>query len=587
MSPIGDQLERTLLPFALGIGTWLMLTIGERRDNVTQSHSFNHVIEARVDRSRSELLARISPLPFNKNTGNDYRRKDFDIPSHSQYNENTSLPNNGRFDPLLSGDRELPLCRQPLSFAVQQHEEGQYPPRESLAPLSTFGKDGVHRSDTYKPHQISHISSTGGSGTYLPFKLQHDLLSAIQTLIEEACFYFAQKWLPHVLNNKGWDIPEQGELTSWWELLRDRSVPPQAIHFRGSEASALFRQCRQIRNSAVHRNPVSIPGIELMIKNAVELICGLKDMLREAKIRKIQNCLERRDLEALRLTIDEPLERFKFLRSGPLGRETGGLLEFTCKARDSAIASDKSSGYEKKHQNALQLDPSSTLSSGKPFGISRVVNNSSNSVVIPHTAKEFPETYLHTKHFKVAGRQKQSGRSKGDKASSEIQSTSDATSALSMKDVQNNAQKTEQTATGKTTVLNSGNTHTDTQIHSQSNEHSVGPVVRNAADVTALTKVESQNGSFAMNLMEDNIIDLTQDSDDESVVELGEAFVFSEQKQAPLGSMPSGRVMKPKARTERKERLRQRREERKRRRECLRSARNEAKNAKAQAGKKS
>jgi hypothetical protein len=309
-----------------------------------------------------------------------------------------------------------------------------------------------------------------------------------------------------------------------------------------------------------------------MIKNAVELICGLKDMLREAKIRKIQNCLERRDLEALRLTIDEPLESFKFLRSGPLGRETGGLLEFTCKARDSAIASDKSSGYEKKHQNALQLDPSSTLSSGKPFGISRVVNNSSNSVVIPHIAKEFPETYLHTKHFKVAGRQ--------------IQSTSDAPSALSMKDVQNNAQKTEQAATGKTTVLNSGNTHTDTQIHSQSNEHSVGPVVRNAADVTALTKVESQNGSFVMNLMEDNIIDLTQDSDDESVVELGEAFVFSEQKQAPLGSMPSGRVMKPKARRERKERLRQRREERKRRRECLRSARNEAKNAKAQARKK-
>jgi hypothetical protein len=155
-----------------------------------------------------------------------------------------------------------------------------------------------------------------------------------------------------------------------------------------------------------------------------------------------------------------------------------------------------------------------------------------------------------------------------------------------MKDVQNNVQKTEQVATGKTTVLNSGNTHTDTQIHSQYNEHSVRPVVRNAADVTALTKVESQNGSFAMTLMEDNIIDLTQDSDDESVVELGEAFVFSEQKQAPLGSMPSGRVMKPKARRERKERLRQRREERKRRRECLRSARNEAKNAKAQAGKK-
>lgn len=92
--------------------------------------------------------------------------------------------------------------------------------------------------------------------------------------------------------------------------------------------------------------------------------------------------------------------------------------------------------------------------------------------------------------------------------------------------------------------------------------------------------------NFTMSVMEDNIIDLTKDSDDERVVELGEAFVFSGQKQAPLSSTLSGRVMKPEDRRERKERLKQRREKRRQRKEFLRATRNEAKNAKVQ-GRKS
>jgi hypothetical protein len=148
---------------------------------------------------------------------------------------------------------------------------------------------------------------------YLPFKLQHDLLTTVQTLLEEACFYFAQKWLPEVLKRRDWDTPEQGELTAWWNIFKDCCVPEYAVAFHGLGVAQIFRSCREIRNNAVHRNRVSIIGIKSMVGYALQLVLGLKDAPRSSKMRNLKDALDRRDLEELQKHIDAPLGSLNYL----------------------------------------------------------------------------------------------------------------------------------------------------------------------------------------------------------------------------------------------------------------------------------
>lgn len=42
----------------------------------------------------------------------------------------------------------------------------------------------------------------------------------IQQVLEESCFAFAKKWLPSVLQKRGWDCAAVCELTKWLPMLR-------------------------------------------------------------------------------------------------------------------------------------------------------------------------------------------------------------------------------------------------------------------------------------------------------------------------------------------------------------------------------
>lgn len=159
---------------------------------------------------------------------------------------------------------------------------------------------------------------------FLPFKLQHDFLTVIQKLLEEACFYFAQKWVPEALVDQQWSTPEQGELTAWWQVLSRRVVPRDAIHFPITGPAALFTRVRQIRNNAVHRQPVPILVVHGMVRDALLLASGLKDVFREAKLRKMLKCLESKNLDALRLSIDEPLGNFETIQDQHLALSQHG-----------------------------------------------------------------------------------------------------------------------------------------------------------------------------------------------------------------------------------------------------------------------
>jgi len=49
----------------------------------------------------------------------------------------------------------------------------------------------------------------------LPFGFTYRLLSFVQKLLEQMMFYWAEAWLPDLLDRTGWESPEEGELNMY------------------------------------------------------------------------------------------------------------------------------------------------------------------------------------------------------------------------------------------------------------------------------------------------------------------------------------------------------------------------------------
>ncbi|KAF4632444.1 hypothetical protein G7Y89_g5687 [Cudoniella acicularis] len=146
---------------------------------------------------------------------------------------------------------------------------------------------------------------------YLQYKTQHALLTDIQNLLEEACFYFAKMHAPDLLKSKGWESPEAGELSMWMDALRHHTIPKYAVHFLPNEdISRLLTRVRYIRHTAVHRSRAHVGAIKNMLTDAICLAQGLGDDLRENKLIHVRDALATQDEESLCKVIEKPLKEF-------------------------------------------------------------------------------------------------------------------------------------------------------------------------------------------------------------------------------------------------------------------------------------
>jgi hypothetical protein len=142
--------------------------------------------------------------------------------------------------------------------------------------------------------RIPGYSSIPTDPTYLPFKLQHSILSQTQRLLEECCYDFAKKWFPSILEAHGWDAPEAVELSKWWMTFRKCDIPAAAIAVSpGQSLSLLFNRATSIRNCAVHRRPqIPVKIVEQMVRDACLLSQALQDDSRAAQLQHWHKELE-------------------------------------------------------------------------------------------------------------------------------------------------------------------------------------------------------------------------------------------------------------------------------------------------------
>jgi hypothetical protein len=99
----------------------------------------------------------------------------------------------------------------------------------------------------------------------MPLKVQLSLHSTLQKVLEDALWHFAKHWIPDLLLQNKWHIPEAGELNLWWGSLSGRQLPKHALDLNALDLNAqlqvrhleaLFMRINKIRHTAVHRKSV-------------------------------------------------------------------------------------------------------------------------------------------------------------------------------------------------------------------------------------------------------------------------------------------------------------------------------------------
>lgn len=117
--------------------------------------------------------------------------------------------------------------------------------------------------------------------THLPQRIKHGVMAYMQTLLEVACFQFAQHALPDVLAQHRWDCAEAVDLVRWVSVLRERDdFPPVAIpsslavspRERHEAATALLSSMASLRHAAVDRHRLTIKEVEQYIGQAAAFL---------------------------------------------------------------------------------------------------------------------------------------------------------------------------------------------------------------------------------------------------------------------------------------------------------------------------
>jgi hypothetical protein len=158
-------------------------------------------------------------------------------------------------------------------------------------------------------------------------------------MLEEAFFAFAQKHLPSVLDEAGFDCPAAVELTKWTKILskhRPILVLKNAPSLKDYSLNRLLATARNIRNIAVHRIPTAAVEVARLVGAAAALAETLQDHERAASLQmmhgEIKEKMERIEAErrVRKQQADLELEEIRRVRE-ELGRRVrdiaAGLLE--------------------------------------------------------------------------------------------------------------------------------------------------------------------------------------------------------------------------------------------------------------------
>ncbi|PQE08499.1 ubiquinol-cytochrome-c reductase cytochrome c1 protein [Rutstroemia sp. NJR-2017a BBW] len=120
----------------------------------------------------------------------------------------------------------------------------------------------------------------------LPYEVQHYILGMMQRLMEEACYAFASRWIPKVLQRNNWTCSEAVELSVWKTILPE-NVPAEALLPMTKTLQQCLSDAVRIRNAATHRHLCTNFELQRMTLQAEDLMVMLSDRTRQAKFNRL------------------------------------------------------------------------------------------------------------------------------------------------------------------------------------------------------------------------------------------------------------------------------------------------------------
>lgn len=136
----------------------------------------------------------------------------------------------------------------------------------------------------------------------------------MQRILEEACYDFASRWIPNILNEKNWTCSEAVELSTWRKVLPPALSPNAIVPFKNYSLEEALADAVRIRNSAVHRHLCDNAEIRRMASQAQDLMSMFSDVTRQTKFHRLQDELDDwdaaslQDLQAARSKLEEALQ---------------------------------------------------------------------------------------------------------------------------------------------------------------------------------------------------------------------------------------------------------------------------------------
>ena len=189
---------------------------------------------------------------------------------------------------LITPEELSPHPRRPSAEQRQVILRATFPRRNHVAQL-------IHHSN---PNTIIHEPSSDQlwrlHPIYIPFRIQHRILTLAQSTLEACCWDFGQTWVPHLMRANKWDEPESIELTEWIKQFPKyaKGLPTSATRpIAGKSLNQVLSDTTTLRHRAVHRKPTSVRAIMEMLQAAYEFALALTDTPRAVLIRTIADQL--------------------------------------------------------------------------------------------------------------------------------------------------------------------------------------------------------------------------------------------------------------------------------------------------------
>ncbi|PVH73148.1 hypothetical protein DL98DRAFT_659606 [Cadophora sp. DSE1049] len=147
-------------------------------------------------------------------------------------------------------------------------------PNENQDSIS-FG--GLKEHALKRPTPLTGYDDNRFNNTYLPFRLQQQIIRFLVSTVEECCFYFVKKWRQDWLDKENIRTPASRKIKDRWDILQTLQFPRQAVA-GASDYSILFSRAKNIRSGYIHRAPATkVFTLELALQGVAEICSLLRD----------------------------------------------------------------------------------------------------------------------------------------------------------------------------------------------------------------------------------------------------------------------------------------------------------------------